>query len=182
MDGRNPAPPKKPWNDDSPLNTNKQWLLIGFNVVRTDFIHPQYDPWQKRVKGISNTFFRCSIEQRRLSLPLRRQKKLASDTHPWIRNAVGLRRCCHGRRGKCRRPRPEDHAQHPHAVTHTRSHTLTHKLTKRKNKKKRKQKNTSTNGRSLFVFLPKMGTLPPTNMATERGSLQKEMNLPGACP
>ena len=24
-DGRNPAPPKKPWNVDSPVNTNKQW-------------------------------------------------------------------------------------------------------------------------------------------------------------
>ena len=24
VDGRNPAPPKKPWNDDSPANTNKQ--------------------------------------------------------------------------------------------------------------------------------------------------------------
>ena len=24
VDGRNPAPPKKPWNDDSPVNTNKQ--------------------------------------------------------------------------------------------------------------------------------------------------------------
>ena len=24
MDGRNPAPPKKPWHDDSPVNTNKQ--------------------------------------------------------------------------------------------------------------------------------------------------------------
>ena len=26
------------------------------------------------------------------------------------------------------------------------------------------------------------GTLPPTNMATDRGSLQKEMNLPGTSP
>ena len=26
VDGRNPAPPKKPWNDDSNVNTNEQWL------------------------------------------------------------------------------------------------------------------------------------------------------------
>ena len=25
VDGRNPAPPKKPWNDDSPANTNKPY-------------------------------------------------------------------------------------------------------------------------------------------------------------
>ena len=28
VDGRNPAPPKKPWNDDSPVNTNQPWFLI----------------------------------------------------------------------------------------------------------------------------------------------------------
>ena len=26
VDGRNPAPPQRPWKDDSPVNTNKQWL------------------------------------------------------------------------------------------------------------------------------------------------------------
>ena len=26
VDGRNPAPPKKPWNDESNVNTNKQWF------------------------------------------------------------------------------------------------------------------------------------------------------------
>ena len=24
--GQNPAPPKKPWNDDSPVNTSKLWV------------------------------------------------------------------------------------------------------------------------------------------------------------
>ena len=28
VDGRNPAPPKKPRNDDSLVNTNKQWLSM----------------------------------------------------------------------------------------------------------------------------------------------------------
>ena len=26
VDGRNPAPPQKPWNGDLPVKTNKQWL------------------------------------------------------------------------------------------------------------------------------------------------------------
>ena len=37
-------PPKKPWNDDSPVNTNKLWFRMvshGFKVVQ-DFVHPQY--------------------------------------------------------------------------------------------------------------------------------------------
>ena len=41
VDRRNPAPPKKPWNDDSPVNTNKQWFSHDFKVVQ-DFVHPQY--------------------------------------------------------------------------------------------------------------------------------------------
>ena len=43
VDGRNPAPPKKPWKDDSPVNTNKQWfqprIPSGANWFRN---HPQY--------------------------------------------------------------------------------------------------------------------------------------------
>ena len=38
VDGQNPAPPKKPWNNDSPVNTNKQrfpmvskWCRISSN-------------------------------------------------------------------------------------------------------------------------------------------------------
>ena len=41
MDGRNPAPPKKPWNDDSPANTNEQWFPMVLKVVQ-DFVHQQY--------------------------------------------------------------------------------------------------------------------------------------------
>ena len=36
MDGRNPAPPKTPWNDDSPVNG-----FPCFKVVQ-DFVQPQY--------------------------------------------------------------------------------------------------------------------------------------------
>ena len=39
MDGRNPAPPKKPWNDDSPANTNKQWFLMVSKWCRISSIH-----------------------------------------------------------------------------------------------------------------------------------------------
>ena len=39
VDGRNPAPPKKPWNDDSPVNTNNQWFPHGFKVA-PDFVYP----------------------------------------------------------------------------------------------------------------------------------------------
>ena len=41
MNGRNPAPPKKPWNDDSPVNTNKQWFRMVSKWCR-NFVHPQY--------------------------------------------------------------------------------------------------------------------------------------------
>ena len=38
--GRNPAPPKNPWNDDSPVNPNKQWLPIISKWCETDFEDP----------------------------------------------------------------------------------------------------------------------------------------------
>ena len=39
VDGRNPAPPKKPWNDDSPVNTNKQWFPMVSKWCRVFSIH-----------------------------------------------------------------------------------------------------------------------------------------------
>ena len=33
------APPKKPWNDDSPVDTKKQW---PFMVSRQDFVHSMH--------------------------------------------------------------------------------------------------------------------------------------------
>ena len=30
VDGRNPAPPKKPWNDDCPANANNSWFQPWF--------------------------------------------------------------------------------------------------------------------------------------------------------
>ena len=39
VDGRNPTPPKKPWNDDSPVNTNKQWLPMVSKWCRISSIH-----------------------------------------------------------------------------------------------------------------------------------------------
>ena len=44
VDGRNPAPPKRPWRDDSPANTNKRYgFNHGFQLVRNGFRnHPQY--------------------------------------------------------------------------------------------------------------------------------------------
>ena len=41
MDEIHFAPPKKPWNDDSPANTNEQWFPMVLKVVQ-DFVHPQY--------------------------------------------------------------------------------------------------------------------------------------------
>ena len=42
VDGRNPAPPKKPWGDAAPVNTNKQWFAMVSKRVVQDFVHPQY--------------------------------------------------------------------------------------------------------------------------------------------
>ena len=39
LDGRNPAPPQKPWNDDSLISTNKQWFYHGFKVQDFATIH-----------------------------------------------------------------------------------------------------------------------------------------------
>ena len=39
MDGRNPAPPKKPWNDDSPVNANEQWFATVSKWCRISSIH-----------------------------------------------------------------------------------------------------------------------------------------------
>ena len=43
MDGRNPAPPKKPWNNDSLANSNKQWLPIVSNTNKEWF--PMVSKW-----------------------------------------------------------------------------------------------------------------------------------------
>ena len=40
VDGRNPAPPKKPWKDDPPGNTNEQCFPHGLKEVQ-DSVHPQ---------------------------------------------------------------------------------------------------------------------------------------------
>ena len=39
MDEGNPAPPKKPWKDDSPVNTNNQWFPIDSKWCRILSIH-----------------------------------------------------------------------------------------------------------------------------------------------
>ena len=39
LDERNPAPPEKPWNDDSPGNTNKQWTPLVSKRCRISSIH-----------------------------------------------------------------------------------------------------------------------------------------------
>ena len=39
VDGQNPATPEKPWNDDSPLNTSKQWLPMVSKWCRISSIH-----------------------------------------------------------------------------------------------------------------------------------------------
>ena len=42
MDGQDPAPPKKPWNDDSAVNTNTCWFPMVLKWCEMDFGHPQY--------------------------------------------------------------------------------------------------------------------------------------------
>ena len=41
VDGRIPAPPKKAWNDDPPVKSNRQWLPIVAKCCEMDFVHPQ---------------------------------------------------------------------------------------------------------------------------------------------
>ena len=42
MHGRNPAPPKKPWNDDSPVNASKPWFPMVSKWCRILSIHSMY--------------------------------------------------------------------------------------------------------------------------------------------
>ena len=37
MDGRNPAPPKKPWSDDSPVNTKRHRCPFGRKIEGPGF-------------------------------------------------------------------------------------------------------------------------------------------------
>ena len=39
MDAIHVAPPKKPWNDDSPVNTSKQWCDMASEWCRIVSIH-----------------------------------------------------------------------------------------------------------------------------------------------
>ena len=39
VDGRNPAPPKKPWNADSPVSTNQPWFPMVSKWCRISSIH-----------------------------------------------------------------------------------------------------------------------------------------------
>ena len=56
VDGQNPAPPEKPWNDDSPGNTNKYWfqpwflgkynqIMASTMVSQTYTIKYWFQPW-----------------------------------------------------------------------------------------------------------------------------------------
>ena len=54
VDGQNPAPPKNPWNEDSPVNTNEQWFPM-LSLVMQDFVHPQIWLWlSKRREPLMN--------------------------------------------------------------------------------------------------------------------------------
>ena len=48
VDGQDPAPPKKPWNDDSPVNTNKLSFVMVSKWCRISSIHSKSS---KRVLG-----------------------------------------------------------------------------------------------------------------------------------
>ena len=43
MDEQNPALPKNPWNDDSPVNTKKQWSPMVSKWCEVDFVRPQLE-------------------------------------------------------------------------------------------------------------------------------------------
>ena len=43
VDGRNPPPPKKSWNDDSPVSTNQQWFRFVSNAIWVSSIHSSWE-------------------------------------------------------------------------------------------------------------------------------------------
>ena len=51
VDGRNPAPPKNPWNDGSTVNTNKQWFPMVSKWCRILSIHSMIwvAPWTDKL-------------------------------------------------------------------------------------------------------------------------------------
>ena len=78
VDGRNPAPPKKPWNDDSPVNTNTQWFPMVSKWCRISSIHSRFPP---------------GFPQTAIDFPLASHtRSLASSVHPFARSGGALRR------------------------------------------------------------------------------------------
>ena len=64
--GHNPAPPKKPWNDESPVNTNKQWFQPWFLDPHT--LYPSF--WTKQRANnlawdIATLRFKCARREAR---------------------------------------------------------------------------------------------------------------------
>ena len=51
VDGRNPAPPKKPWNHDSLVNTKKPTVSHGFQVVRNGFFPSEQEKGARVIPG-----------------------------------------------------------------------------------------------------------------------------------
>ena len=71
VDGRNPAPPTKPWNYVFPVNSNAQWFLMVSKWCRISSIHsmvskpcPEHVLFQfssslvQHIRRVANTFAR----------------------------------------------------------------------------------------------------------------------------
>ena len=75
VDGRNPAPPKNPWDDDFPVNTNKQWFP-EVSTCELDFDHPQHQPCYLGGGHLLLTF---QVSQEKILLPANPQSKGQND-------------------------------------------------------------------------------------------------------
>ena len=69
VDGQNPAPPKKPWND-SPVNTNKRYGFPGFYFV-VEFLRPSAGLLS--VEGVATRCGHASLPPLARFRPLRRR-------------------------------------------------------------------------------------------------------------
>ena len=85
---------RKPWNDDSPASTNKQWFLMVSKWCEMVFVHPRYQG-----KSIRSQFLSRRLEVDRLSgaaSPLRRGGEFfcLGPVPGWGPSAPTCRRVC----------------------------------------------------------------------------------------
>ena len=89
VDGRNPAPPKKPWNDDSHVNDDKQWFPMVSSWCRSLPTHRMWAclPIGNPQMGCFSVCFPLNLPQR--GALRKRDSHMAVGQNQWYHFGVG---------------------------------------------------------------------------------------------